>query len=57
MDGSEADGNLVLIQTFLLYYINQVIFMLTSIFQGQFPWGGVGERGCRARFMGIIIEI
>ena len=27
MDGSEADANLVLIQTFLL----------TSIFQGQFP--------------------
>ena len=37
MDGSEADGDLVLIQTFLLYYVNQVILMLTSIFQGQFP--------------------
>ena len=37
MDGSEADGDLVLIQTFLLYYENQFILMLTSIFQGQFP--------------------
>ena len=34
MDGSEVDGDLVLIQTFLLYYVNQVILMLTSIFQG-----------------------
>ena len=24
MDGSEAEGDLVLIQTFLLYYVNQV---------------------------------
>ena len=37
MDGSEGDGDLVLIQTFPLYYVNQVILMLTSIFQGQFP--------------------
>ena len=37
MDGSEAEGGLVLIQTFLLYYVNQVILMLTSIFQEQFP--------------------
>ena len=37
MDGSEAEGELVLIQTFLLYYVNQVILMLTSIFQEQFP--------------------
>ena len=37
MDGSEAEGDLVLIQTFLLYYVNQVILMLTSIFQEQFP--------------------
>ena len=37
MGGSEADGDLVLVQTFLLYYVNQVILMLTSIFQGQFP--------------------
>ena len=38
MDGSEADGDLVLmIQTSLLYYVNQVILMLTSIFQGQHP--------------------
>ena len=37
MDGNEANGDLVLIQTFLLYYVNQVILMLTSIFQGQFP--------------------
>ena len=35
--GSEAQGDLVLIQTFLLYYVNQVILMLTSIFQEQFP--------------------
>ena len=34
MDGSDADGELLLIQTFLLYYVNQVILMLTSIFQG-----------------------
>ena len=37
IDGGEADGDLVLIQTFLLYHVNQVILMLTSIFQGQFP--------------------
>ena len=37
MDGSEADGDLVLIQTSLLYYVNQVILMLTSSFQEQFP--------------------
>ena len=36
MDGSEAGGDLVLIQTFLLYYVNQVVLMQTSIFQGQF---------------------
>ena len=36
MDGSKADGDLVLIQTSLLYHVNQVILMLTSIFQGQF---------------------
>ena len=36
MDGSEAEGDLALVQTFLLYYVNQVIFMQTSIFQGQF---------------------
>ena len=35
--GSEAEGDLVLIQTFLLYYVNQVILMLTSSFQEQFP--------------------
>ena len=38
MDGSEAGVDLVLIQTFLLYYVNQVILMLSSIFQGQFPY-------------------
>ena len=32
MDGSEAEGDLVLIQTLLLYYVNQVILMLTSTF-------------------------
>ena len=37
VDGSEAEGDLVLIQTFLLYYVNQVILKLTSIFQEQFP--------------------
>ena len=36
-DGSEAEGDLVLIQTFPLYYVNQVILMLSSIFQEQFP--------------------
>ena len=39
MDGSKAGVDLVLIQTFLPVYVNQVILnlMLTSIFQGQFP--------------------
>ena len=37
MDGSEAEGDLVLIQTFLLYYVSQVTLMLTSIFREQFP--------------------
>ena len=37
MVGSEGDDDLVLVQTFLLYSVNQVILMLTSIFQGQFP--------------------
>ena len=37
MNKKEADGDLVLIQTFLLYYVNQVILMLTSILRGQFP--------------------
>ena len=37
VDGSEAEGDLVLIQTSLLYCVNQVILMLTSIFQEQFP--------------------
>ena len=37
MDGSEAGGDLVSIQTFLLYYVKQVVLMLTSIFYGQFP--------------------
>ena len=36
MDGSEVRVDLVLIQTFLLYYENQVALMLTSVFQGQF---------------------
>ena len=35
--GSKAGVELVLIHTSLLCYINQVILMLTSIFQGQFP--------------------
>ena len=35
--GSEAEGDLVLIQAFLLYYLNQVILILSSIFQEQFP--------------------
>ena len=38
MDGNEVRVDLVLIQTFLLYYENQVALMLTSVFQGQFPW-------------------
>ena len=37
MDESEAEGNLVLIQTFLIYYVNEVILMRNSIFQEQFP--------------------
>ena len=37
MDGGEAGGDFGLIQTFLLYYANEVVFMPTSIFQGQFP--------------------
>ena len=36
MDGSKAEGDLVLIQTFLLYYVNQVILMLTSILMSNF---------------------
>ena len=35
LDGSEDDGDLVLIQTFLLYYVNQVILMLTSISESR----------------------
>ena len=37
MDGSGIGVDLVLVQTFLLYSVNQLILMLTSIFQGQFP--------------------
>ena len=37
MDGGQADGDLVLIQTFLLHYVNQVILMLASILEEQFP--------------------
>ena len=37
MDGSEAERDLVLIETFLLYYVTQDILMLTIIFQEQFP--------------------
>ena len=37
MDESEAEGGLILIQTFLLYYVNQVIRMLNTILQEQFP--------------------
>ena len=37
MDGSEGGGDLVLIQTFRLYYVNEVVLMLTIIFQKQFP--------------------
>ena len=37
MGGSEAEGDFALIQTFLLYHVNQFILMLTSIFQEQFP--------------------
>ena len=36
MDRSEADGNLVLIQIFLLYQVNQVILKVTRVFHGQF---------------------
>ena len=37
MDGSEVDGDLVSIQTLMLYYVNQVVLMLTSSVQEQFP--------------------
>ena len=37
MYGSEADGDLVLIQICQLYCVNEVVLMLTGIFQGQFP--------------------
>ena len=37
MDGSDAEGDLALIQTFLLYHVNQFILMLSSVFQEQFP--------------------
>ena len=37
MDGSEAGVDLVLKPTLLLYYVNQVVLMLTSISQGQLP--------------------
>ena len=37
MDGRGAGVVLVFIQTFLLCYVNEVILMLTNIFQGQFP--------------------
>ena len=36
MYGTEAGVDLVLIQTFLLYHVNQVILLLTSIFHVQF---------------------
>ena len=35
--GPEKLYRATLIQIFLLYYVNQVSLMLTSIFQGQFP--------------------
>ena len=37
MHGTEAGVDLVLIQTFPFYRVNQVILMLTSIFHVQFP--------------------
>ena len=36
MDRREAGADLVLIQTFLLYYVNQVILMLTRFFKDNF---------------------
>ena len=36
MDESEAECDLVLIQTLLIYYVNQVILMLNGIFQEHF---------------------
>ena len=36
MDGSEAEGDLDLIQTFLLCYEKKVVLMLTSIFKDNF---------------------
>ena len=50
MDRSEAGGrDLILIQTFLLYYENQVILVLTSIFQGQYAI--CTKRSCDIVFM------
>ena len=36
-EGSEAGVDLFWIQTFLPHFVNQVVLMPTSIFQGQFP--------------------
>ena len=36
MDRSKAGGDHVLIQTFLFYYVNQVVLMLISIFKDNF---------------------
>ena len=45
MDGSEAGGDLVLIQTFLLYYVNQVVLMLINIFKGNLENSMVPQPG------------
>ena len=42
--GSEAGGDLVLKQTFLFSSVNQVVLMVTSIFQGQFPYISIKTR-------------
>ena len=36
MDRSKTGGDHVLIQTFLFYYVNQVVLMLISIFKDNF---------------------
>ena len=38
--GNEVRVDHVLIQPFLFYYVNQVVFMLTSLFQHNFPKTG-----------------
>ena len=47
IDGSYADVDLVLIQTPLLYYVNQVILILTSIFKDNGPFAASHSHGTK----------